>query len=141
MNASIRFFIVSKDQMLVQYLLSCILTGIPIKFACQLKNVRVKEKSKARMECEMSSKDVHIKWLKDGRDITNNPRYIFMREGKHAELIIEDCDLADDGEYSIMCTQDNDAQEYVSSANLTVDGRGAEQLKNSFIYQSTNTDI
>lgn len=103
-----------------------ILTGIPIKFACHLKNVRVKEKGKARLECEMSSKDVHVKWLKDGRDITDDPRYIFVREGKHAELIVEDSDLADAGEYSIVCTQDNDAQEYVSSADLAVDGRGPD---------------
>ncbi|XP_031419296.1 immunoglobulin superfamily member 22-like [Clupea harengus] len=98
---------------------------IPIKFACHLKNVRVKEKGKARLECEMSSKDVHVKWLKDGRDITDDPRYIFVREGKHAELIVEDSDLADAGEYSIVCTQDNDAQEYVSSADLAVDERFA----------------
>ncbi|XP_029107754.1 immunoglobulin superfamily member 22-like [Scleropages formosus] len=98
---------------------------IPIKFVSHLKNVRVKEKGKARLECEMSSKDIHIKWLKDGRDITNNPRYTFMREGKRAEIIIDDCDLADSGEYAIVCTQDSDAQEYVSSANLTVDERFA----------------
>uniref|UniRef100_A0A8C9UYQ5 Immunoglobulin superfamily member 22 n=1 Tax=Scleropages formosus TaxID=113540 RepID=A0A8C9UYQ5_SCLFO len=48
------------------------------------------------------------KWLKDGRDITNNPRYTFMREGKRAEIIIDDCDLADSGEYAIVCTQDSD---------------------------------
>ncbi|XP_028813249.1 immunoglobulin superfamily member 22-like isoform X2 [Denticeps clupeoides] len=98
---------------------------IPIKFASQLKNVRVKEKGKARLECEMSSKDVHIKWLKDGRDVTNNPRYISMREGKRAELIIEDCDLADEGEYAVVCAQDNDAKEYISSASLTVEERFA----------------
>lgn len=98
------------------------ITGIPIKFVSHLKNVHVKEKGKARLECEMSSKDVHIKWLKDGKDISNNPRYSFMREGKRAEIVIDDCDLADSGEYTIVCTQDNDAQEYVSSANLTVDG-------------------
>ncbi|XP_036390385.1 immunoglobulin superfamily member 22-like [Megalops cyprinoides] len=98
---------------------------IPIKFVSHLKNVRVKEKGKARLECEMSSKDVHIRWLKDGRDITNNPRYTFMREGKRAEIIIDDCDLADSGEYAIVCTQDSDANEYVSSSNLTVDERFA----------------
>ncbi|XP_062402492.1 immunoglobulin superfamily member 22-like [Sardina pilchardus] len=98
---------------------------IPIKFASHLKNVRVKEKSKARLECEMSSKDVHVKWLKDGRDISCSARYVFVREGKHAELIVEDCDLADGGEYSVVCTQDNDDQEYVTSANLTVDERFA----------------
>lgn len=72
----------------------------------------------------MSSKDVHIRWLKDGCDITASRRYIFMREGKRAEVIIEDCELTDEGEYSIVCTQDNDSHKYVTSANLTVDGNG-----------------
>lgn len=70
----------------------------------------------------MSSKDLHIHWLKDGCDITASRRYIFMREGKRAEVIIEDCELTNEGEYSIVCTQDNDTHEYVSTANLTVDG-------------------
>uniref|UniRef100_A0A3B1JLG9 Immunoglobulin superfamily member 22 n=1 Tax=Astyanax mexicanus TaxID=7994 RepID=A0A3B1JLG9_ASTMX len=98
---------------------------IPIKFVSHLKNVRVKEKGKARLEAEMSSKDVQVRWLKDGKDITNNPRYIFMREGKRAELIMEDCELEDRGEYSIVCTQDNDSNKYVSSSNLTVEERFA----------------
>ncbi|KAM3869988.1 immunoglobulin superfamily member 22-like [Diretmus argenteus] len=98
---------------------------LPIKFTRHLKNVHVMEKGKARLECEMSTKDVHIRWKKDGHDITGNPRYIFMREGKRAEVIIEDCVLEDEGEYAIVCTQDNDAHEYVSSANLTVDERFA----------------
>ncbi|XP_071751221.2 immunoglobulin superfamily member 22-like [Centroberyx gerrardi] len=98
---------------------------IPIKFTRPLKNVRVTEKGKARLECEMSSKDVHVRWLKDGRNITGNPRYIFMREGKRAEVIMEDCELEDEGEYAIVCTQDNDEHEYVSSANLTVEERFA----------------
>lgn len=96
--------------------------GIPIKFTSHLKNVRVKEKGKAHLECEMSSKDVHIRWQKDGRDITRNSRYIFMREGKRAEVIIEDCEAADEGEYAVVCTQDNDANDYTSSASLTVEG-------------------
>ncbi|XP_044213840.1 immunoglobulin superfamily member 22-like isoform X2 [Thunnus albacares] len=98
---------------------------IPIKFTSHLKNVRVQERGKAHLECEMSSKDVHIRWLKDGCDITASRRYIFMREGKRAEVIIEDCELTDEGKYSVVCTQDNDSHEYVSSANLTVDERFA----------------
>uniref|UniRef100_A0A3Q1GCP6 Immunoglobulin superfamily member 22 n=1 Tax=Acanthochromis polyacanthus TaxID=80966 RepID=A0A3Q1GCP6_9TELE len=73
----------------------------------------------------MSSKDVHLRWLKDGSDITGDRRYIFMREGKRAEVILEDTQLADEGEYSVICTQDNDEQQYVTSANLTVDERFA----------------
>ncbi|KAI3371505.1 hypothetical protein L3Q82_024091 [Scortum barcoo] len=98
---------------------------IPIKFTSHLKNVRVQERGNARLECEVSSKDVHLRWLKDGCDITASRRYIFMHEGKRAEVIIEDCELMDGGEYSVVCTQDNDAHEYVSSANLTVDERFA----------------
>ncbi|XP_035521440.1 immunoglobulin superfamily member 22-like [Morone saxatilis] len=98
---------------------------IPIKFTSHLKNVHVQERGKAHLECEMSSKDVHIRWLKDGCDITASRRYIFMHEGKRAEVIIEDCELTDEGEYSVICTQDNDAHEYVTSANLTVDERFA----------------
>ncbi len=70
----------------------------------------------------MSSKDVHVRWLKDGCDITASRRYIFTREGKRAEVIVDDCELTDEGEYSVVCTQDNDPHEYVTSASLTVDG-------------------
>ncbi|XP_047452409.1 immunoglobulin superfamily member 22-like isoform X2 [Mugil cephalus] len=98
---------------------------IPIRFTSHLKNVRVQERAKARLECEVSSKDVHVRWLKDGRDITAGRRYVFAREGKRAEVIIEDCQLEDEGQYSVICTQDNDAHEYVSSAFLTVNERFA----------------
>ncbi|XP_069384393.1 immunoglobulin superfamily member 22 [Paralichthys olivaceus] len=98
---------------------------IPVKFSSYLKNVRVQERGKAHLECKMSSKDVHVRWLKDGCDITASRRYIVLREGKRAEVIIEDCELTDSGEYSVVCTQDNDTQEYVTSANLTVDERFA----------------
>ncbi|KAK2842051.1 hypothetical protein Q5P01_012251 [Channa striata] len=70
---------------------------IPIKFISHLKNVRVQERGKARLECEMSSKDVHIRWLKDGCDISASRRYVF----------------------------DNDEHKYVTSANLIVDERFA----------------
>lgn len=84
--------------------------------------MHVQERGNAHLECEMSSKDVHIRWLKDGCDITASRRFIFLHEGKRAEVIIEDCQQADEGQYSVICTQDNDSNEYVSSAYLTVDG-------------------
>uniref|UniRef100_A0AAV2L5S0 Ig-like domain-containing protein n=1 Tax=Knipowitschia caucasica TaxID=637954 RepID=A0AAV2L5S0_KNICA len=94
---------------------------IPIKFNSPLKCGRVQERGKARLECEVSSKDVQVRWLKGGTDITASRRYIFVQEGKRAEAIIEDCELTDAGEYSIVCTQDNDTHEYFSTAILTVD--------------------
>lgn len=55
----------------------------------------------------MSFQDLHIQWLKDD---------VFTREGKRAEVIIEDCELTDGGDYSVVCTQEND----ISTASLTV---------------------
>ncbi|KAG2462986.1 IGS22 protein, partial [Polypterus senegalus] len=124
MVASTQLFIDSRFRNYLQVRASSEKPGEGI-FVSNLKNTRVKEKGKARMECELSSKDVFIKWLKDGKDITHNPRYTFLREGKRAEIIIEDCDLADSGEYAIVAMQESDAHEYVSSANLTVDERFA----------------
>ncbi|XP_061772633.1 immunoglobulin superfamily member 22-like [Nerophis ophidion] len=98
---------------------------IPMAFTSPLKNVRAQEKGKARLACEMSSKDVHVRWLKDGSDITASRRYTFTRRGKRAEVVIEECEQTDEGEYSMVCTQDNDWQEYVTSARLGVDERFA----------------
>uniref|UniRef100_A0A4W3GS14 Immunoglobulin superfamily member 22 n=1 Tax=Callorhinchus milii TaxID=7868 RepID=A0A4W3GS14_CALMI len=94
------------------------------KFPSALKNVRVREKGKARLECELSSKDVHIKWLRNGQEIKRSPKVHFIREGRRAELIIEDAELADSGDYTIVATQDSDPREYPSSASLTVEGCG-----------------
>lgn len=82
----------------------------------------MQERGTARLECEVSSRDVLVRWLKDGRDITASRCYIFTREGRRAEVIVEDCELTDGGEYSVVCTQDNDAHQYVTSANLMMDG-------------------
>ncbi|KAM6925929.1 LOW QUALITY PROTEIN: immunoglobulin superfamily member 22-like [Lycodopsis pacificus] len=79
---------------------------IPIEFTS-----RVQERGKARLECEMSCKDVHVRWLKDGCDIAASRRHFFMREGKRTEV-----NLTDEGEYSVICT---------TSAYLTVDERFA----------------
>lgn len=57
--------------------------------------------------------------MKDGRDIRGSRGYIFPHEGKRAEVIIEDCELTDDGESSVICTRDTDTQKYVTSDNLS----------------------
>ncbi|KAI5626876.1 immunoglobulin-like and fibronectin type III domain-containing protein 1 [Silurus asotus] len=67
---------------------SLFIERIPIKFVSHIKNVHVKEKGKARLEAEMSSKDVHVRWLKDGKDITNNQRYTFIKECSDTELYV-----------------------------------------------------
>lgn len=96
--------------------------GIPIKFVSTLKNVRVKERSRACLECELTSKNVTLRWKKDGQLLERSTKYSMSHEGKRAELIIEDAQLSDGGEYTVVAMQDGDPTEYCSTATVTVEG-------------------
>ncbi|XP_063149067.1 immunoglobulin superfamily member 22 [Candoia aspera] len=97
----------------------------PIKFVRNLKNVRVKEKGKACLECELTSKNVTLKWMKNGKVIERSQKYTMNHEGKMAELIIDDAELSDSGEYMVVAMQESDPTEYYSNCNVTVEERFA----------------
>uniref|UniRef100_A0A8C3XRJ0 Immunoglobulin superfamily member 22 n=1 Tax=Chelydra serpentina TaxID=8475 RepID=A0A8C3XRJ0_CHESE len=65
-----------------------------------------------------------LKWMKDGRVIERSDKYSMTHEGKRAELIIDDAELSDSGEYTVVAMQDNDPTEYYSTSNVTVEGKG-----------------
>ncbi|KAJ7344394.1 hypothetical protein JRQ81_000344 [Phrynocephalus forsythii] len=97
----------------------------PIKFVRNLKNVRVKEKGRASLDCELTTKDVKLKWLKNGKVIERSKKFTTIHEGKTAELIIDEADLGDTGEYMVIAMQENDPTEYYSNCNVTVEERFA----------------
>nr|XP_028588967.1 immunoglobulin superfamily member 22 [Podarcis muralis] len=97
----------------------------PIKFVRNLKNVRVKEKGKACLECELTTKDVTLKWLRNGQVIARTNKHNMTHEGKTAELIIDDCQFGDSGDYMVVATQENDPTEYYSTCVVTVEERFA----------------
>nr|XP_060624176.1 immunoglobulin superfamily member 22 [Anolis sagrei ordinatus] len=97
----------------------------PIKFIRNLKNVRVKEKGKASLECELTTKDVTLKWMRNGKVIERSKKFTMIHEGKTAELIIDDADQSDTGEYMVVAMQENDPTEYYSNCNVTVEERFA----------------
>ncbi|NIG60022.1 immunoglobulin superfamily member [Pontoporia blainvillei] len=98
---------------------------IPIKFVSTLKNVRVKERSCACLECELTSKNVTLCWKKDGQLLERSSKYSMNHEGKRAELVIEDAQLSDSGEYTVVAMQDGDPAEYGSTAVVTVEATGS----------------
>ncbi|KAG7268663.1 hypothetical protein CRUP_018374, partial [Coryphaenoides rupestris] len=102
-----------------------VIDRIPLRFCTPLRSVHATERSAAHLACELSCREATVRWLKDGVDVTADPRYAFLREGKRAELLLEDCRLDDEGEFSVVCTQEHDAASYVSSASLTVQERFA----------------
>ncbi|KAI4553083.1 hypothetical protein MJT46_016377 [Ovis ammon polii x Ovis aries] len=71
-------------------------SGIPIKFVSTLKNVRVKERSCACLECELTSKDVTL-YRKNGQLLARSSKYSMNHEGKRAGLFTEDAQLTDGG--------------------------------------------
>lgn len=87
-----------------------------------LKNVRVKERGRACLECELTSKDVTLHWKKDGQLLERSTKFSMSHEGKRAELVIEDAQLSDSGEYTVVAMQDGDPTEYYSTAMVTVEG-------------------
>ncbi|XP_060132103.1 immunoglobulin superfamily member 22 isoform X1 [Zootoca vivipara] len=97
----------------------------PIKFVRNLKNVRVKEKGKACLECELTTKDVTLKWLRNGHEIARTNKHTMTHEGKTAELIIDDAQFGDSGDYMVVAMQENDPTEYYSSCVVTVEERFA----------------
>lgn len=73
-------------------------------------------------ECELTSKDVTLYWKKDGKLLERGTKYSMNHEGKRAELIIEDAQLSDGGEYTVVAKQNGDPTEYYSTAMVTVEG-------------------
>ncbi|KAF5918910.1 hypothetical protein HPG69_005951 [Diceros bicornis minor] len=113
---------------------------IRIKFVSTLKNVCVKERSQACLECELTSKDVTLSWKKDGWLLEHGNKYSMNHEGKRAELVIEDAQLSDSGEYTMVAMQDGDPTEYNSTATVTVEERlGTVKSRMSDLHVATGS--
>ncbi|KAM9764317.1 LOW QUALITY PROTEIN: immunoglobulin superfamily member 22 [Dama dama] len=95
--------------------------SIPVKFASTLKNVYVKERSRACLECELTSKDMTLYWKKDGQLLVRSSKYSMNHEGKRAELFIEDAQLTDSGKDTVVAMQDGDLTEYYCTAMVTME--------------------
>ncbi|GFS00823.1 obscurin-like protein 1 isoform C [Elysia marginata] len=67
--------------------------------------------------CEVISKRVGVAWEKDGQKIEASSKYVVTRAGKMHSLTIHDVQAGDEGQYSIVCDDDQ-----ASSAGLEVRG-------------------
>ena len=78
------------------------------------------EKDEIILKCEVS-KDVPVKWFKDGEEIVPSPKHSIKTDGLRRILKIKKAELKDKGEYMCDCGTDQ------TKANVTVEG---ESLKN-----------
>lgn len=73
------------------------------------------EKDEIILKCEVS-KDVPVKWFKDGEEIVPSTKYSIKSDGLRRVLKIKKADLKDKGEYMCDCGTDQ------TKANLNVEG-------------------
>lgn len=78
------------------------------------------EKDEIILKCEVS-KDVPVKWFKDGEEIIPSPKHSIKSDGLRRILKIKKAEIKDKGEYVCDCGTDK------TKADVTVEG---ELLKN-----------
>lgn len=76
------------------------------------------EKDEIILKCEVS-KDVPVKWFKDGEEIAPSPKHSIKTDGLRRILKIKKAELKDKGEYMCDCGTDT------TKANVTVEGESA----------------
>ncbi|PKK31954.1 obscurin, cytoskeletal calmodulin and titin-interacting RhoGEF, transcript variant X12 [Columba livia] len=77
--------------------------ALPIRFKRELKNEEATESGTATLQCELSRAGGSVEWKKDGKVLMPNGKYKMRREGRFAELVIQDLDLTDAGSYTCVC--------------------------------------
>ncbi|XP_010121152.1 PREDICTED: obscurin [Chlamydotis macqueenii] len=77
--------------------------ALPVRFKKELKNEEATESGTATLQCELSQAVGSVEWRKDGKVLMPNGKYKMRREGRFAELVIQDLDLTDAGSYTCVC--------------------------------------
>ncbi|KAM9385812.1 obscurin [Pholidichthys leucotaenia] len=77
-----------------------IVTAIPVTFKQKLKNQEAVEEGCVTLRCELSKSGVPVEWTRDAHLLKEGDKYQVKQEGRVAEMLIRNLNLADAGEYS-----------------------------------------
>lgn len=92
--------------------------SVPLEYITPLKDDDVKEGESAVLTCEVNKADVAAVWCKEGEKInSDDSKYTITQENFTHTLVIADCDVNDDAEYTITIDE-----EYTSVGNVFVEG-------------------
>lgn len=89
----------------------------PVQFLKPLKDIKIMEKEKAVMECEINKPNKKAVWKFEKEIFSGSERVELVVDGCVHRMIIEPSELDDEGEYTIV------VDGVKSSAILTVDGK------------------
>lgn len=90
---------------------------LPTLFTKELKNAEATEGKSVSLRCELNKAAANVEWKKGFKTLRSSDKYKMKREGVIAELIIQNLDTTDAGNYSCVC---GDQQ---TVAVLTVHGK------------------
>ncbi|XP_038047566.1 titin-like, partial [Patiria miniata] len=76
------------------------------KITKPLKETETPEKETVTITCEISHEKGVVKWLKDGKELPDSPRFKPKAEGKIRSLVIEDVQRDDEGDYTCVVGDD-----------------------------------
>ncbi|OCT75409.1 hypothetical protein XELAEV_18030588mg [Xenopus laevis] len=77
--------------------------ALPVVFKEELKNIEVTECETATLHCELSKPNVSVEWKKGSHVLSQSQKYSFRQEGLSADLVIDNIDPKDAGEYTCTC--------------------------------------
>ena len=87
------------------------------EFTKKLSDMKVKEKEKATLSCEMNKENVKVIWKKNGQELKSDNRVKIVADSKVHQLIIENVTIEDKAEYSCVAAGD-----VSTTANIIVEG-------------------
>ncbi len=102
------------------------LVEAPAEFTTPLADQKVKEFETAQFECQVSKKDLKVKWTKDTVELKSDDKYKMTSVGYKHILAIKDSQLEDQCNYTIVVEEGVEA-----TAKLTVEGTLFISLKTS----------
>lgn len=98
--------------------LYCIYSAVlPALFTKNLTDEEATEGKSVSLRCELNKAAANVEWKKGFKTLKSSDKYKMKREGVVAELVIQNLDTADAGNYSCVC---GDQQ---TMAVLTVHGK------------------
>ncbi|XP_075703653.1 obscurin [Rhinoderma darwinii] len=103
---------------------------LPVLFKEGLKNSKVSEGGEVTFQCQLTKPNARLEWKKSQKTLQPNDKYKMWQEGVNAELVIQDVNLKDSGNYTCVIGEE------ATTATLTV-----IELPASFSCELMNLEV
>ncbi|XP_076826396.1 obscurin [Brachyhypopomus gauderio] len=74
--------------------------ALPVIFTQELKNQKAVEGESVTLACDLSKTSIPVQWRKGQIDLCPCAKYEFRQDGRHVQLVINDLDPDDSGDYT-----------------------------------------